>query len=363
MVTPEQQRRIGIWVIRALVIVSMLWEVNTGRSAILWVNLFAFILTFTPFLVRSVFSIQLPWKVEAGFVASVLGSVVLEKLLTGVVVQFFLGMFLGVIGFILMFVLYSNSSVKSNKTLIASFSFSFSVSLGAVWEVFSYFLLQQYNVYFGDLDVAYTPERLFYTIMGAAIVAGSGYVFIRMDKGNYADRLIASFVKVNPELISGIMGSPERVRTLIEGGESESTEFKATLRMNLHTKQRDRKMEHAVIKSISAFLNSDGGTLLIGVADDGSVSGLGKDGFKNDDGFYLHFTNLIKNSIGNENVPFIRSDIVTVDENSVLVVECARSAKAVFINYDGKEEFYIRSGPESVKLTGSKLLGYVRERF
>ena len=52
---------------------------------------------------------------------------------------------------------------------------------------------------------------------------------------------------------------------LIAAGESDRVEFKSTLRTNLHTNRRDRAMESAVTKTLAAFLNSDGGALVIGV--------------------------------------------------------------------------------------------------
>ena len=45
-------------------------------------------------------------------------------------------------------------------------------------------------------------------------------------------------------------------------------EFKSTLRLNLHTGQTDDRMQLAVLKTLAGFLNAQGGTLLIGVADD-----------------------------------------------------------------------------------------------
>ncbi len=60
---------------------------------------------------------------------------------------------------------------------------------------------------------------------------------------------------------------------LIKRGESLTLEFKATLRWNLkEDRQDDRVVTHAVLKTIAAFLNTQGGDLLIGVADDGSDS-------------------------------------------------------------------------------------------
>ena len=45
---------------------------------------------------------------------------------------------------------------------------------------------------------------------------------------------------------------------LISGGESESVEFKSTLRVNLHTGQRDKRMESVVLKTLAGFLNTAG---------------------------------------------------------------------------------------------------------
>ena len=69
-------------------------------------------------------------------------------------------------------------------------------------------------------------------------------------------------------------------------------EFKSTLRIYLHTMQRDTKMEHAIIKTINGFLNADGGTLVVGVNDNGEALGLDMDSFENEDKIELHLGNL-----------------------------------------------------------------------
>src|SRR3546814_12750902 len=71
-----------------------------------------------------------------------------------------------------------------------------------------------------------------------------------------------------------------QVSELIAAGEGDGVEFKSTLRMNLHTGQVDDKMQVTVLKTIAGFLNAKGGTLLIGVSDDGQVTGLSADNFK-----------------------------------------------------------------------------------
>jgi predicted HTH transcriptional regulator len=65
---------------------------------------------------------------------------------------------------------------------------------------------------------------------------------------------------------------------LIKRGESKSLEFKSTLRWSLKENRRDDKgVTHAALKTIAAFLNTEGGDLLIGVADDGSIVGIERD--------------------------------------------------------------------------------------
>lgn len=92
--------------------------------------------------------------------------------------------------------------------------------------------------------------------------------------------------------------APIAIADLIAGGETRAVEFKSTLRMNLHTGQVDDKIQVSALKTIAGFLNAKGGTLLIGVADNGEVLGLDADGFQNEDKLGLHLVNLVKDRIG-----------------------------------------------------------------
>ena len=67
------------------------------------------------------------------------------------------------------------------------------------------------------------------------------------------------------------------IRGLLRAGESQTLEFKSTARYNMLAARPDKKMEHVVVKTVCGFLNAEGGTLLIGVDDDGQVVGLEKD--------------------------------------------------------------------------------------
>ena len=156
---------------------------------------------------------------------------------------------------------------------------------------------------------------------------------------------------------------PEIMKELISKGENRKLEFKSTLRTNLHTKEFDKKIEHSVLKTVSAYLNSDGGTLLVGVSDDGTILGLNSDKFENHDKLNLHLTNMIKHHIGNEYLPFIRHELVKLNEEHILKIDCKKSKKPIFMKVKDDEEFYIRNGPSTAKLRGSSILDYVNHKF
>lgn len=146
-------------------------------------------------------------------------------------------------------------------------------------------------------------------------------------------------------------------------GESETQEFKATLRTNLHTGMKDPRMELAILKTLAGFLNTMGGTLFIGVADDGTPIGLEADGFESEDKMGLHLVNIVKTRMG---IPAMTSiHIHFNDENCcrVLVVRCQDSKVPVFVKDDGMERFYIRTGSSTTELTPSQTQEYIRQRF
>jgi hypothetical protein len=133
--------------------------------------------------------------------------------------------------------------------------------------------------------------------------------------------------------------------------------------VNTATGQNDNRMESAVVKTIAAFLNTRGGTLIIGVKDDGSLSGIEKDNFANEDKMQLHFGNLIRDRIGPQNMIFVHPHVEDFKGGRVLVVDCKKCREPVFVKDGGKEHFYARTGAATEELTGSQMQQYVRNHF
>ncbi|MEN8127440.1 MAG: ATP-binding protein [Planctomycetota bacterium] len=122
-------------------------------------------------------------------------------------------------------------------------------------------------------------------------------------------------------------------------------------------------MEIACLKMIAAFLNSEGGTLLVGVEDNGNILGIGIDQFPNDDKFLLHFNNLINQHMGLESTESFSFDIRHLDGGDILVADCLPSPVPVYVTHDRKEDFYVRVGPGTRPLTTRDALEFIRSRF
>lgn len=146
-------------------------------------------------------------------------------------------------------------------------------------------------------------------------------------------------------------------------GESVASEFKSTLRMNLHTGQNDVRMEREVLKSLAAFLNTDGGTLVIGVSDDGQPIGLAKDNFSSEDKMNLHLVNLIRDRIGPQHMLYIHPRFEDFHDKRVLLVECQRCRAPVYVKDGNMEHFFIRTGAATSELTGSRMQEFIKQRF
>ena len=177
------------------------------------------------------------------------------------------------------------------------------------------------------------------------------------------NRQLAQALAENLQAIPDDMAtSVERIKILISSGEGDRAEFKSTLRWNLKTDNSDKRVEKAWLKSVVAFLNKNGGVLLVGVQDDGDILGIDADQFDNEDKYLLHVNNRIKQHTGLEHAGFIRFQLVPVDQKKVLIVECQPSPSPVFLKMGNEEDFYIRIGPGSRKLSTSEVLAYVSNR-
>ncbi len=170
-------------------------------------------------------------------------------------------------------------------------------------------------------------------------------------------------------LFDQYLRSHRQAEELLKQPESTTLEFKSSLRWNVREgKMDERVVTHAVLKTIAAFLNTQGGDLLIGVDDDRSVLGIEHDRLESDDQFMRHLAQVVRNALGDRAGTCINATTQIVQGRTVCLVSCQRSPEPVFFKWKETEEypegdFFVRSGPRTDRLESQSAGQYIKTRF
>lgn len=347
--------------IKLILVLSIINTINNKLWYIVSTNVFLLVLTFIPQIFRDKYKIKIPRQFEWFLLIFVIFTLFLGEI-AGIVVPIAFGIAIGLIGFMILAILYSSGQIKKNYFLIILFSFNFAVALGALVELLKYYLKLILGYSLASGNYVFSMKTLNFVLIGAVISSLFGFIYMK-GKGGVLGKLVQKFKHLNPKLFRKEI-STEEILNLIKKGENEKTEFKSSLRVNFHTNEIDKKIEYSVLKTISGFLNSKGGILLIGVSNFGEISGIEKDRFEDSDKFNLHLMNLIKSKIGRDNADLVEIENILINGKIIAKVECKSSSKPVFLrDLNNEEEFYIRVGPSSSLIKGSELINYIDKRF
>lgn len=160
---------------------------------------------------------------------------------------------------------------------------------------------------------------------------------------------------------------------LINLGENDHLEFKSSFRWDYQLNVVNKELEGVIAKSIAAFSNAKGGTLLIGVDDDGNVLGLEKDinTLKRKDLDF--FENTLRTYLNKSfTVSFVTQNLEikfpVLNQKAICRINVSASQDPIFIeiakNSKKSERFYLRSGNTSQEITSlSEINSYVKDRF
>ena len=146
---------------------------------------------------------------------------------------------------------------------------------------------------------------------------------------------------------------------IISEGEHQNLEFKSTFGYNIQNESPDKNMRFIITKTIAGFLNSDGGTLLIGVEDNGNIYGLGKDyefSFKhNKDSFLMEFRNNLESSFKDV---IIRRNInykfESINNKEILVVNIEKSREPIFLKKENQKILFVRRENKTDPITDAE---------
>jgi len=219
-------------------------------------------------------------------------------------------------------------------------------------------------------DLVIVEIGVYLIFMGLALAADWGEIFEDLALARYVRFEIVefSFLGLLQLLLiffvfSRAAAKENEIEEMLHSGEHERLEFKNSLRWDVKRDQVNKELEKAIMKTVAAFLNSDGGHVLIGVGDKGQPTGLEKDFAslpKHDaDGFENHFNNLFNQMIGPKFRRLVKLTFDKIEDKTVCLASVEPSQQPVYLKNGENEDFYIRTGNASTSLKMSEVAAYL----
>ena len=191
--------------IRSSLALGFFGAIFSGLWIVGFVCFLAFILTFIPYIFEKRFRINLPVEFELVVIVFIYLSLFLGEVKEyytkffwwDIVLHTGSGIALGLIGFMILFVLYRGGILQARPVTIAFFTFCFAVAIGTLWEIFEFSLDSLVGSHMqasGHID---TMWDLIVDSIGAFIASVLGYFYLKGSGVFYLDTLIRKFIKNN----------------------------------------------------------------------------------------------------------------------------------------------------------------------
>jgi hypothetical protein len=206
----------------------------------------------------------------------------------------------------------------------------------------------------GSLQGKKPTKTAFYAVAGGVI--GLFYAVFHIgiaDRNRRINRLTAELEK--------------DVEALIAQGESGELEFKSSLRWDFKENRVNRALEAPVLKTLAGFLNGRGGTLLIGVGDDGAVVGLEQDyqtlKKKNRDGFEQAVVAAVATKLGGDIAPCVQIVFHSIAAHEICRLIVSPAPRPVYVDQEGSPKFFLRSGASTREMNVREGIEWIATRW
>lgn len=197
-------------------------------------------------------------------------------------------------------------------------------------------------------------KTAFYSVVGLLLSVSAAAVYARL----------AERARQVANLHNALEGD---LRILIAKGESSNLEFKSSFRWDLKENKVNRALENVIMKTLAGYMNATGGTLLIGVADDGAIIGLEYD-YKtlkkpDRDGFEQALMTAVATKLGGDACHSVQTLFHLVEQKDVCRVITAPSHRPVYLRDGETPKLYVRTGVSTRELNVQEAVNYTDVRW
>jgi hypothetical protein len=176
-----------------------------------------------------------------------------------------------------------------------------------------------------------------------------------------------ALAKAINDFIQGETGAL-KIDVLLDGGESDSVEFKSSARWDYVENRTNKALEVAIVKTIAGFLNRAGGNLFIGLADDGKIIGLEQD-YKtlskrpDRDGYQQFLVNLVSDAMGKAVCASLSISFHPIEGKEICLIRAQASPTPVYVKDNQQTRFYLRAGNTTQELSTKESVDYTKTRW
>lgn len=177
-----------------------------------------------PMFIRRLSNIDIPFRLEVFAVLFVYTTLFLGELRNyyatywwwDVLLHLASGMAFGIMGFLILYILYKVEKIKTSPKVVAMFSFAFALAIGVLWEIVEFTIYQTLGsisnhsymqTVVNGCGLVDTMKDLIDDSIGGLFSAVMGYLYLKKDTGIFVKSLAKEFKKDNPEFFKIIRKS------------------------------------------------------------------------------------------------------------------------------------------------------------
>lgn len=205
--------------IRASILAALLAAVWNRQYFVLFISALALMLTFLPAIIQRHYRVHLTIELELIALVFIYASLFLGEV-HGYYTRFWwwdvflhgmASLTLGIIGFLIIYVLYRERRIAASAFLIAMFSFAFAMAAGAVWEIIEFSIDSALLTNMQKSGLIDTMTDLLVDAVGALAASTAGFFYVKYGHTPLFERLVIRFVRKNPRFLRRLQ---ERTRKL-----------------------------------------------------------------------------------------------------------------------------------------------------
>ncbi|NOY68060.1 MAG: ATP-binding protein [Deltaproteobacteria bacterium] len=208
------------------------------------------------------------------------------------------------------------------------------------------------------MSAAFSPEMLLMTFMFSIIGVCLSLVFWAYHKKLSIKEKIIDFLSSELE---------KDIPSLIKRGETETLEFKSSVRWDFRQHKVNKALESVIVKTIAGFMNNKGGTLLIGLDDEGRPVGLEQDyntlKKKNRDGYEQFIIGLIASRLAADLCLNITVMFQNFESKEICRVIVSPSQRPVYCQEGNKTQLFLRTGGGTRDLNIKEATEYIAHHW